>query len=1177
MFLDDAGLGLAAARALLGAGHRVVTVRAGDAFGRDGEGGYVLAPERGREGYDLLLRDLVARGHAPGRIAHFWLVTRAETYRPGSSFFHRNIEQGFYSLMFLAQALAEENLPRPIHINAFTTGAAQIRAEPLAYPEKATLAGPARVMPRELPGVTCATLDLDLPVKLPEALVAQVLEELLSPTANTAAALRGARRYERGVKAVALPDAEGFTLPQGAPVLITGGFGGIGLTLAEDLIRRFGARILLIARRPLPERKVWDAHLATNGPDHPVSRRILALRRLNALGGEVIVAEADVCNVEDMRAALAMGEAAFGPIRAVIHAAGVVDDGPILAKSPAAVEEVFAPKLHGSKVLDSLFPDGRLDWLVLFSSTSTFTGPSGQVDYVAANEYLNAFAAARSGGKTRVVALNWGIWAGVGMAAETLAERMGTRPPAPRLPVTRPLLHEASFDADGHRRFTATLSAEDWVIGQHRTKGGTALLPGTGYLELAAEALAEEGIAAFEARDLTFFRPLDVPDGTKRDLRVSLRRSDEGYAFEVRSAVNHRGRTGWQINAQGRLIPRAPEAPQIDPAAIAARLAPAETGQGLPSPQEAHLAFGPRWRVIHSRAFGPGEGLARLTLPEAFRTEAGPFILHPALMDLATGWAMGLIAGYQPSHLWVPVAYAGLRLHAPLPADVISWVRNASANRADGPVATFDITLADPQGRVCIEIEGFTIRRLDAGFALSPPDARDLAFDDTGSKALSPAEQRLAANLAQGIRPEEGAEAFARALATGLSQVVVSSLDLPALIRQSAEVEAARPEGAAFARPDLDSAYVEPRNDVERTLTGFWQELLGVAQVGVEDDFFALGGHSLIAVRLFAMVRKAYRVDFPISILFEAPTIAACAAMIEERIGPATEAPTVPQRRFTHLVAMHEREGGPRRPFFLVAGMFGNVLNLRHLAQLLGGDRPFYGLQARGLYGDQPPHTTLPAAAADYIAEMRQAQPHGPYLIGGFSGGGLTAWEMARQLEAAGEDVSLLALLDTPLPMRPALSRADKAAIKLAEFRRKGAGYALEWWQARQAWKAAQAAGPAAQADHAFHNAAIEAAFRAAISDYDMPVRQGRTVLFRPPLDLHWQVTGGRWVSRAKEYVFPDNDLTRFAPALEVIEVPGDHDGMVLEPNVRVLAARMRAVIAEAEAESPAPLQRAAE
>lgn len=1181
MFQDEAGLGAAIAARLRAAGHRVTPVRAGDAYGRDGQGGYVLAPERGREGYDALLRDLVAAGQAPSRIVHLWEVTTAERFRPGSSFFHRNLEQGFHSLLSLAQAMAEENLPRPIHLSVVTTGAAQVRGEALAYPEKATLMGPVRVIPRELPGVTASLLDVQLEAPrrgLPVVarLADQVLEDLLAETLAPVAALRGERRYEAGVKAMPLPEV-GFALPEGAPVLITGGFGGIGLTLAEDLIRRFKAKIVLIARRPLPDRAFWHAHLARHAPTDPLSRRILALQRLEALGGEVTVAVADVCNIEEMRAAVVDAATRFGPIRAVIHAAGVVDDGPLMTKTPAAVEEVFAPKLHGTLVLDRLFPDGALDLMVLFSSTSTVTGPAGQIDYVAANEFLNAFAKSRVGGKTKVIALDWGIWSGVGMAAEALADRIGERPMAPALPINQPMLDEAGFDRAGNRVFSASYKTDRWVLDGHRTKAGQALIPGTGILEIAAEAMAAQGEAGgFELRDLYFFRPLEVADTAPRDIRARLTRSDEGYAFDLRSGVSHAGRTGWQLHAQARLLPLAEAASRIDPAALAARMGMAEVGQGLPSPQEAHLRFGPRWRVLQSRALGQGEGLARLTLPAAYRNEpAQGWLLHPALLDLATGWAMGLIEGYQPTHLWVPVSYARVRALRPLPADIVSWVRNAADNRASGPSATFDITLATPEGEVCVEIEGFSIRRLEGTLTLPAPTAAELEFDDAKGRVqpLSPAEERLMQTFTLGIRPEEGAEAFRRAVAAGVPQIIVSSLDLPGLVARTAQAEAAKAEGQSFQRPDLDTDYVEPRNDVERTLTGFWQDLLGVAQVGVEDSFFDLGGHSLIAVRLFAMVKKAYRVDFPISVLFEAPTIARCAAMIIERIGEPTapgasaKAGASPARRFTHLVAMHQGEGGPKTPFFLVAGMFGNVLNLRHLAQLLGADRPFYGLQARGLYGDQPPHATLPEAAADYIAELRQVQPQGPYLLGGFSGGGLTAWEMARQLEAAGEVVAQLVLLDTPLPMRPRLTRADKALIKLADLRAKGPGFLLDWARARYEWERAKRnlAPAPAQADTAFHNAEIEAAFRAALPLYDMPRREGPVTLIRPPLDKHYAVTGGNWVSKAREYVFADNDLTRFAPQLQVIEVPGDHDSMVLEPNVRVMATRLRAVIAEAE------------
>ncbi|MEH7827777.1 type I polyketide synthase [Gemmobacter denitrificans] len=1186
VFVDETGLGAEVVTQLRAAGQAVVTVRAGDAFARDGEGGYVLNPERGREGYDHLIRDLVATGHSPDRIAHFWLVTDRESFRPGSSFFHRNVEQGFYALMFLGQALIEENLPRPIHVAVVTSGAAQVAEEGLAYPEKATIAGPARVLPREMPGLTCATLDVALPVMARgwrpkpvalDGLAAQVIEDLLAEPGNRQAALRGSRRFERTVKRLALEPGS-LALPEGAPVMITGGFGGIGLTVAEELVRQCKARLLICARRDLPHRDSWPRWLATHDAADPVAHRIRAVQRLESLGAQVIVARADVCNAEEMRAAVALAEAEFGPLKAVIHAAGIVADGPLLTKTPAQVEEVFAPKLHGTHVLDALFPDGKLDLMVLFSSTSTVTGPAGQVDYVAANEYLNAYAQARRGGKTRVLALNWGIWADVGMAAEAL----GAKPPAPKLPVAgRPLLADSSHDAAGHRVFSRLLATDHWILDGHRTKDGTALIPGTGYLEIAAEVAAEEGFGGFELRDLTFFRALDVADGTTREMRVKLAPSDEGFGFEVRSGMDHRGRTGFALHAAGRLMPLREAASRIEADAIAACCGvPKEDAAGLRVAQEAHLNFGPRWRVLRRAALGKGEGIATLQLPISADLGEG-WLLHPALLDIATGWAMELIEGYEASHLWVPVSYARVRVWRALPARVISWVRNARPNTAAGPVAVFDVTLADDSGAVLAEIEGFTIRKLDGPLAQRVPEARELEFDDAEAKAASPQEERLLHNLGQGIRAQDGGEAFVRALATGQAQVIVSSLDLPDLIRQAARVEEARPEGQSFARPDLDSDYVEPRNDIERTLVGFWQDLLGVGQVGVEDDFFALGGHSLIAVRLFAMVKKAFRVDFPISVLFEAPTIAKCAALIEDRIGPQTSGSSGaklvegPKRRFLHLVAMHEGGGGPRQPFFLVAGMFGNVLNLRHLAQLLGGDRPFYGLQARGLYGEDQPHTSLPEAARDYIAELRQVQPRGPYLLGGFSGGGLTAWEMARQLEAAGEEVSMLVLLDTPLPLRPPISRRDKALIKLAELRAGGVGYLARWARDRWEWERRKRLPKAVtESAHAFHNAEIEAAFRAAIATYALPLRTGPTALFRPPLDLRWKVSNGHWVSGAKEYVFPDNDLTRFAPALTVHEVPGDHDSMVLEPNVRVLAARLREVIAAVE--GPAPVLREA-
>jgi thioesterase domain-containing protein len=323
------------------------------------------------------------------------------------------------------------------------------------------------------------------------------------------------------------------------------------------------------------------------------------------------------------------------------------------------------------------------------------------------------------------------------------------------------------------------------------------------------------------------------------------------------------------------------------------------------------------------------------------------------------------------------------------------------------------------------------------------------------------------------------------------------------------------------------------------------------------------------------MIRKAFQVDLPISVLFEAPTIRKIAAMVpaQGEVAQLAEVREVraPVRRFTHLVAMHDGEGGVRTPFFLVAGMFGNVLNLRHLAHLLGAERPVYGLQARGLYGDAAPHDDLVEAARDYLAELRVVQPRGPYLLGGFSGGGITAFEMARQLRAAGEEVGALVLLDTPLPQRRQLTREDRIAIQRQELRAGGVGYIWRWARDRLAWEIGkrQAKVDEESAAPQFHNAAIEAAFHAAIARYRVGPWDGPMTLFRPPMRGKWEVAPGRLVNAERAYVLRDNDWGGLVTGLQVFEVPGDHDSMVLEPNVRVLAARMKRVLDAAERAQP--------
>ena len=191
-----------------------------------------------------------------------------------------------------------------------------------------------------------------------------------------------------------------------------------------------------------------------------------------------------------------------------------------------------------------------------------------------------------------------------------------------------------------------------------------------------------------------------------------------------------------------------------------------------------------------------------------------------------------------------------------------------------------------------------------------------------------------------------------------------------------------------------------PQTTLEKLLLPIWNDVLGVT-VGVHDNFFECGGHSLLAVRLFAEIEKRLGRRRPLATLFRAPTVAQLAAILEE---DWTEA-------WSSLVPI--QTAGDLPPFFCVHGLGGNVLEFYDLARHLGRGQPFYALQSRGLDGKQPLHNSIKEMAADYLREIRRRQPEGPYFIGGRSLGGTIAFEMACQLRAQDEEVGLLALLDT--------------------------------------------------------------------------------------------------------------------------------------------------------------------
>jgi acyl transferase domain-containing protein len=889
LFLDDTGVGEALAKGLTGAGATVITVRPGERFEALGGGGYRLAPGE-REGYGELVAALGEE--LPERILHLWSVTGGGTAAA------EQLERGFWSLLWLGQALGRGAAGRDLTLLVAADRLVRVRDERELEPAKAAILGPVQVLPREHPEIRTLALDLDPGEDAAQNARALLAEALAVPAEPALKALRrdpvtGARvRHERAVEASPLPPAgeSELRLVRGGTYLVTGGLGGLGRTFARYLAERWGANLVLTSRSPLPPREDWPRVLADGGA---AAERVREVERLEATGGQVLVGAADVTDREAMGRVLAAARERFGRIHGVIHAAGLPGGGVIQRKTREAAQAVLAPKIFGTLMLADLLAEHQgetpPDWWLLCSSTIAVLGGAGQVDYCAANNFLDAWAHAHAA--SGVVSVNWGAWEEVGMAvaagmmpgrggygAASAAPQPGDTAPLAGEPTGHPLLGHLERVPGGSARFRNRLSPEaHWVLDEHRI-AGTPALPGTSHVEIAAAACrALTGAAAVRLTDVFFFSPLLVEPGGGRLLEAELTADGDGFRFLVKS---HGAGGAPQDHARGRVSPVTAEpAGGADPAAIAARLEP----QPAPSPDDIAgsaklVSWGAHWQSLRQVWLGEGEGLALLELPAEFAAEVADYVLHPALLDVATGIASALF-----TESFLPLSYGRITVHGPLPARFYSHLRRAGEAGARETVSV-DLTLLAEDGRALVAIERFSMKRVGAAAArltAAPKEVEVVAASD-------------------GILPAEGVDALRRILArtVGFPQVAVSAKSLPALAKLVAEAAksrgAAREERPTHARPELTTAYEAPASDLEKTLAGIWQRHLGIDRVGVRDNFFDLGGDSVIGIQIVSSAQEAGLRLAPDQ-LFEYQTVAELArALGGAAATPAATAETPP-------------------------------------------------------------------------------------------------------------------------------------------------------------------------------------------------------------------------------------------------------------------------------------------
>ena len=409
-------------------------------------------------------------------------------------------------------------------------------------------------------------------------------------------------------------------------------------------------------------------------------------------------------------------------------------------------------------------------------------------------------------------------------------------------------------------------------------------------------------------------------------------------------------------------------------------------------------------------------------------------------------------------------------------------------------------------------------------------------------------------------------EAFDRVLAAlPRGRLIVASADLDTRYKKwvrSQPLVSAGLQNTQQLRPELGSDFAQATTSIEHALCEIWCELLGYETIGIHDDFFELGGDSMLGIRLIGSVVQRLGHRLPLTVFLEHPTIHRMALAVERKVQGES---------FNPLVMLQAKGFEP--PFFCVPGTGGSVLYFNDLAKSLGDmNRPFYGLQALGLDGLAQPLARIEEIATLNIQAMQRVQPQGPYYLGGHSFGSWVALEMAKQLQASGQQIAQLVVLDTGIPSSRDLSRVggwddSRWLVTVAETLGHMFGcelhlpleklQELDWNQqvGQLAQQLVEHQIIAASEDHALVRGIVEVFKTQATIHYDPPPSQTVPITLIRAQDPMADFLEGMPEHLRDDPAWGWNQYS--CNIVSVVFVPGDHLTMMARPNVNMLAQRL--------------------
>jgi acyl transferase domain-containing protein/acyl carrier protein len=804
----------------------------------------------------------------------------------GSNGNESDLYKGFDQLLVLGQFLSSHGTDNTTYLSVLTNGMQQLGNEKLSAPLKASLLGPVKTITQEIPTVFCSSYDIDIDHinewELKDCVQQLSLDCLLNQS-DEEIAYRGTNRFIRHYSALdynTLPELDNISdnenkIKKGGTYLITGGIGGIGETLSRHLHEKYQANIILLNRSALPAQQEWQNYIAQN--NDTIAQRLKTITALQTDGANIFCFNGDITKLDTLQQAVD-NILKDSNINGIFHTAGIVNDNLLALKDIDDSHNVLAPKIEGLLNLDKALGNHKPDFICLFSSTSAILGVSGQVDYTAGNAFMDAYARyKRQHDGTRVVSVNWGAWADVGMAVAFARSRgIGSREDLKHYFYTS---KESRNGID--QTFAVTVSAKThWIIDQHRAKNNTALVPGTAYLEIARSAFdIQDKYDAVELRDVFFMLPFTIEGDESKELQTHLTPSKDGMDFTIQSEFD-------EENVKGSIhkIETPPPAPLNIGAIIERCNKSFEDRKGIA--EHHHLLFGDRWKCLNSVHFGKKEVLVTVEVDDVYLNELDNYKLHPAVLDMATGAGQTLNHDYNPEKdLYIPISYSRIRVYGPMQKNMFSHILYSADDGQGSQTSIFNIQICDNEGNILIDIENFVMKRIDASVLSGLKSVRPA--DGSLTNQPSPSDQFFELTMNNGFSSDEGMRALDFAInRLRQPQLVVSPLkfddycQIAKNLRNVDEIDDDE-DFEGLDRPSLSSDYIPPESKLQKDIALIWMKALGINDIGIADDFFELGGHSLLLTQIVSRLKKKLAMELPMTELFESPTIADWANVLE--------------------------------------------------------------------------------------------------------------------------------------------------------------------------------------------------------------------------------------------------------------------------------------------------------